>query len=115
MIVHATEAAGTAVRRVAASGRKDLVVVLGTGCCDSTAPYLYDGYYPGPDAVPVGNVEGVPIYAHRWLADLYGGLGALTLDCVVDSTGDSFSLESNLGCRLTLAVRTPGAGLSAAG
>jgi uncharacterized protein (DUF779 family) len=104
MIVDATDAARDIVRRVAAAGRSDLVVVLGTGCCDSTAPFLYDRYYPGPDAVLVGEVGGIPIYAHRWLADLYRPTGRLVLNCVPDVTGDSFSLESDLGRRLTLAV-----------
>lgn len=48
------------MRAVAASGREDLMMVLGTGCCDSTAPFLYDRYYPGPDVVEVGRVGDVP-------------------------------------------------------
>ena len=42
MRVRATAEAEEAVRRVAASGREDLVMVHGNGCCDSTAPYLFD-------------------------------------------------------------------------
>ena len=115
MKVSATEAAREAVRRVIAAGREDLVLVLGTGCCDSTAPYLYDRYYPGPDAVPVGDVEGVPVVAHRWLADLYGHGDGLEIDCRRDSASDSFSLESEQGCRLTLALATLREGRPAAG
>jgi uncharacterized protein (DUF779 family) len=115
MNVQATEGAREAVRRVAAAGRTDLVIVLGTGCCDSTAPYLYDHYYPGPDAVRVGQVEGVPVYAHRWLADLYADAEGLELDCAGDGISDSFSLESEFGCRLTLGVALPWKGLPAAG
>ena len=63
MEVLATERAADVVRRVAASGREDLVLVLGTGCCDSTAPYLYDRYLPGADAVRVGEVAAVPVFA----------------------------------------------------
>ena len=55
------------------------LMVLGTGCCDSTAPYLYDRYYPGSDVVRAGAVAGVPVFAHEWLARLYGD-GELVVD-----------------------------------
>ena len=80
-----------------------------------TAPYLYDHYYPGPDAVRVGEVEGVPVYARRWLTELYPDGQDLEIDCATDATSDSFSLESELGCRLTLGLAGPGKGLPAAG
>jgi uncharacterized protein (DUF779 family) len=69
--VRATPRAEDVVERVKAEGRSDLVMVLGSGCCDSTAPYLYDRYYPGSDVVRVGEVAGVPIFSHAWLARLY--------------------------------------------
>lgn len=108
MRVSATPAAEAVVRKVARSGREDLVMVLGTGCCDSTAPFLYDRYYPGPDAVRVGEVAGVPIYAHPWLAELYAGDDGLDLDVVEGVLSDSFSLEAEQGCRFTL--RAPARG-----
>lgn len=92
------------VRKVAAEGREGLVMVLGTGCCDSTAPFLYDRYYPGPDVVQVGEVAGVPVYAHEWLADLYAGADGLEVDVDEGVPNDSFSLESELDCRFTLRV-----------
>lgn len=102
MRVRATTGAEEAVRAVADSGRKDLVMVLGTGCCDSTAPFLYDRYYAGPDVVEVGRVAGVPVLAHRWLADLYANGDGLEIDVDRDAVSDSFSLETEHGCRLTL-------------
>jgi uncharacterized protein len=105
MRVTATNAAEGAVRAVEASGREDLVMVLGTGCCDSTAPFLYDRYYPGPDVVEVGSVAGVPVYAHEWLAGLYAGDDALVVDVDRGVVADSFSLETEHGCRFTLRVR----------
>ncbi len=92
------------VRKVADSGRQDLVMVLGTGCCDSTAPFLYDRYYPGPDAVEVGRVGDVPVFAHRWLADLYRDSDGLEVDVDQGVVSDSFSLESEHDCRFTLRV-----------
>jgi uncharacterized protein (DUF779 family) len=108
--VRATPAAEAVVRTVAASGRDELVMVLGTGCCDSTAPFLYDRYYPGADAVEVGRIGDVPVFAHRWLADLYDD-DALELDVDKQVVSDSFSLETEYDCRFTLRVpeRTPSA------
>jgi uncharacterized protein len=105
--VSATPQAEAVVRKVAASGREDLVMVLGTGCCDSTAPFLYDHYYPGADAVEVGRIGEVPVFAHRWLADLYGDGDGLEVDVDEGVLNDSFSLESEYDCRFTLRVRQP--------
>jgi len=93
------------VRKVAASGREDLVMVLGTGCCDSTAPFLFDRYYPGPDVLEVGRVADVLVFAHRWLADLYADGDGLEVDADEGVVNDSFSLESEFDCRFTLRLR----------
>jgi uncharacterized protein (DUF779 family) len=102
--VTATAEAEQAVRAVAASGREDLVMVLGTGCCDSTAPFLYDRYYPGPDVTEVGTVAGVPVVAHDWLARLYQDDEPLLVDVDRGVVADSFSLETEQGSRFTLRV-----------
>lgn len=105
-----TPGAEEAVRRVQQSGRRDLVIVLGTGCCDSTAPFLYDRYHPGVDAVRVGETGGVPVLAPRWLAELYADGEGVEIDVEEDVLSDSFSLEAEFGCRLRLRVpaRAPG-------
>jgi uncharacterized protein (DUF779 family) len=108
MNVTVSPAAQAVVQRVAAEGRRDLVMVLGTGCCDSTAPFLYDRYYPGPDAVAVGDVDGVPVYAHRWLASLYEDGDGLEIDVEDDVANDSFSLESDFDCRFVLRLHGEG-------
>ena len=104
MRVEPTAAAQATVRKVAEGGRQDLVMILGTGCCDSTAPFLYDRYVAGPDAVEVGQVAGVPVLAHGWLAKLYAGSDGLVLDVDEGVQTDSFSLESEYDCRFTLRV-----------
>jgi uncharacterized protein len=103
--VSATPAARSVVRRIEAEGREGLVMILGTGCCDSTAPFLYDRYYPGPDVVEVGTVGGVPILAHRWMAELYEDSALLEIDVDEGFPNDSFSLESEYDARFTLRVR----------
>jgi uncharacterized protein (DUF779 family) len=79
-------------------------MMLGDGCCDSTAPFLYDRYEPEPDAVPVGEIAGVPVLAHRWLAELYGDRPELEVDVDEGLANDSLSLESEYDCRFALRV-----------
>ena len=104
MNVTVTGAAEGMVRRVRTEGRENLIMVLGTGCCDSTSPFLYDNYLPEPDAEPVGTIDGVPIMAPKWLADLYPGDAGLVVDVDAGVANDSFSLESEYDCRFTLRV-----------
>jgi len=100
--IDATDAAARAVERVRASGRDDLVIVLSSGCCDSTAPFLYDHYIPEPGSEPVGELNGVRVLAPAWLARLYAGDETLVLDAEEDVVEDSFSLETEHGMRLVL-------------
>ena len=104
MNVSVTEAATDLVRRVRAEGRDNLIMVLGTGCCDSTSPFLYDNYIPEPDSQPVGTIDGVEIVAPKWLADLYPGEEGLVVDMDSGVVNDSLSLESEFDCRFTLRV-----------
>jgi uncharacterized protein (DUF779 family) len=83
-------------------------MVLSNGCCDSTAPFLYDNYVTEPDAQPVGVVEGVTVMAPAWLLKLYPADDLLTIDVEQGVTEDSFSLETDFDCRFVL--RAPIAG-----
>jgi len=101
----ATPQAEAVIRKVAESGRDHLVMVLGNGCCDSTAPFLYDRFYPGSDVVTVGGVADVPVFAQGWLAGLYAH-DDIPVEIDVDEgiPNDSFSVESEFDCRFTLRV-----------
>lgn len=78
-----------------------LTVTIGTGCCESTAPFLYEDFWPGPDQEPVGDVDGVVIYAPAYLRRLYPGDQGPRLE-VVEELGESLSVETELGVRLAL-------------
>ena len=100
--VDATKEAEEIVRRVRAHGRENLVMVLSNGCCDATAPYLYDHYITEPDALAVGTIERVTVMAPGWLARLYPGGDTLTIDVERGVLDDSFSLETEFDCRFVL-------------
>ena len=101
--IEGTEAAEKVVRRVRASGRENLVMILSNGCCDATAPYLYDDYIAEPDAQPIGAVGDVAVLAPGWLAKLYSSEDdVLTIDVEHGVLDDSFSLETELDCRFVL-------------
>ena len=105
MIVEATDRARRVVAEMAQRRAGTLTVTIGTGCCESTAPFLYEDFWPGPDQAPVGEVEGVAIYAPEYLRSQYPGDEGVVLD-VADELGESLSVETELGCRLIL--RGPG-------
>jgi uncharacterized protein (DUF779 family) len=102
MQVDATPEAVRLVRRVREQGRSNLVMVLSNGCCDATAPYLYDDHVTEPGSRQVGLVDGVVVMAPGWLAKLYPGEDALTIDVEDGVLDDSFSLETEFDCRFVL-------------
>jgi uncharacterized protein (DUF779 family) len=96
-----TDAAGEIVARVRSELGDDLTLLIGNGCCDSTAPFLFARYVPGPAERRVGEAAGVPVYLDAALLELFDGR-EVVIDAREDSDGDSFSAESELGARLTM-------------
>ncbi|MBA2504921.1 MAG: DUF779 domain-containing protein [Thermoleophilaceae bacterium] len=75
--------------------------MIGNGCCDSTAPFLFSRHMRGPNEEHVGEVAGVPVLLDSQLVPLFGG-HEVVIDAKPDPGGDSFSCESELGLRLSL-------------
>ena len=98
-----TPAAEEALERVRGELGDELTLLIGNGCCDSTAPFLFSRYAPGPGETRVGEVAGVPVVLDAALAGLFDGR-EVVID-VRDGNGaeeDSFSCETELGLRLTM-------------
>ena len=104
--VTGTAAAARIVERAKRDRRGALVFTIGTGCCESTAPFLYEDFWPGPDSERVGEVAGVPVYAPEYLRALYPGDDGVTVDVDEGSMAESMSIETEYGCRFIL--RDPG-------
>jgi uncharacterized protein (DUF779 family) len=101
MRVTGTDAAARIVERSRRDRRGALVFTIGTGCCESTAPFLYEDFWPGPDSETVGEVAGVPVYAPAYLRALYPGDDGVTID-VEELMAESMSIETEYGYRFIL-------------
>lgn len=101
MQVTATDRAAEVVADMGERRAGVLTITIGTGCCESTAPFLYEDFWPGPDQAPVGEVGGVTVYAPEYLREQYPGDDGVVLD-VVEELGESLSIETELSCRLIL-------------
>lgn len=101
MLVTATDRAVRVLEEMKARRSGTLTVTIGTGCCESTAPFLYEDFWPGPDQERVGDVAGLAVFAPEYLRRQYPGDDGMVLD-VVDELGESLSVETELGCRFVL-------------
>ena len=106
MKVTGTPAAARAIDDVRRRRSGDLVITIGTGCCDSTAPFLYEDFWPGPDEEIVGEVAGVPVYAPAHLRSLYPGGEGFVIDIDERVWAESFSIETETGARFALRSAT---------
>ena len=91
-----TDAAVDVIGQVRAARGDDLSLVIGNGCCDSTAPYLYDRYYPG------SNLHGVRVFVEDGIARSFEGREVVVDASAGDIQPDSFSCEAELGYRFSL-------------
>jgi uncharacterized protein len=96
-----TKAAAEVVNRVRTARPGDLSLVIGNGCCDSTAPFLFEDYLPGPNEREVAQLEGVRILLDEAIAQSFKGR-EVVVDVGGDPQPDSFSCESELGYRFFL-------------
>ena len=102
MHVSGTPAAARVVERVRQDRSGALVFTIGTGCCESTAPFLYEDFWPGPDAERVGEVAGVDVYAPAYLRGLYPAEDGVVIDVDEGLMAESMSIETEYSCRFVL-------------
>ena len=96
-----TGAAADVVGRVRAGRSGELALVIGNGCCDSTAPFLFEDYLGGPNEREVAVIEGMRVLVDETVARSFAGR-EVVIDVTRDPQPDSFSCEAELGYRFTL-------------
>ena len=96
-----TEAAAALLERSRKTFGDELTLVIGNGCCDSTAPFLFSRYVSGPAETRVGEIGGVPVLLDTALVALFEGR-EVVIDAGPDPGGDSFSCETELGQRFKM-------------
>jgi uncharacterized protein (DUF779 family) len=99
--VTATSAAEAVIERAKLARTGALTITIGTGCCESTAPFLYEDFWPGPDQEVVGEVADVPVYAPDYLRAMYPDGDGVVID-LFDGIAESMSIETEWDCRLYL-------------
>ena len=78
-----------------------LVILIGGGCCENSAPILMKNFRVGQSDRLLGEVDGIKVYAAAEMFPLVSGTPSI-ID-VTDGRGSgSFSLEIPRGVRLTL-------------
>jgi uncharacterized protein (DUF779 family) len=101
MRVTATPRAEAVIERAKQARSGVLTITIGTGCCESTAPFLYEDFWPGPDQQVVGDVADVSVYAPDYLRAMYPGDDGVVID-LFDGIAESMSIETEWDCRLFL-------------
>ena len=96
-----TPRAAAVIEQVKAERDGSLSLVIGNGCCDATAPFLFADYLPGPTERLVCETEGVPVFVDEAIIGSFEGR-EVVVDASDDPQPDSFSCESELGVRLVL-------------
>jgi uncharacterized protein (DUF779 family) len=97
-----TDTAKEVIGRVRERRGDDLSLVIGNGCCDSTAPFLFAGYFAGPNEREVEGVVGVRVFVEDGIAKSFEGREVVVDASEGDVPPDSFSCEAELGFRFTL-------------
>lgn len=103
--VAVTEEAAHVLREIRGERSGRLSITIEGGCCEGSAPHLYEDYLVPPGSQAIGDAEGIPVYLPPPLDRLYGD-AALVIDIVDDPASDAFSIETARGLRLVLRERS---------
>ena len=99
--VHITPRAAEIVARVRAERSGALTFTIDGGCCEGTAPHLFEDAVITPGAEQIGQAAGVPVYLQPAMVAPYCA-AEITIDVVDDATSDALSLETEHGVRFVL-------------
>src|SRR5512143_401278 len=99
--VRITPRAAAVVSRVRSERTNPLTFTIDGGCCEGTAPHLFEHAVLTSGAEKIGEVDGVPVYLQPAMVPLYAG-AEITIDVIDDPTADALSVETEYGMRFVL-------------
>jgi len=99
--LHVSDGAAAVIREVRSDRGGRLTITIDGGCCEGTAPHLYENYVVPAGCIEVGRFDGIPVYIPGALGDQYAD-ARITIDVIDDPVSDAMSLETSLGKRLVL-------------
>jgi len=100
-IVHITPRAAAVVSRIRGERRGPLTFTIDGGCCEGTAPHLFEDAVITPGAEKVGQVECVAIYLQPAMVPMYAD-AEITIDVIDEPLSDALSLETAYGLRFVV-------------
>ncbi len=99
--IHITPRAAEFVARVRADRLGPLTFTIDGGCCEGTAPHLFENAVITSGAIQVGQVAAVPVYLQPAMVEPYAD-AEVTIDVVDEVTSESMSAETEYGVRFVL-------------
>jgi len=99
--VTVSERAAEVLGRVRAEVAGPLTISIDGGCCEGTAPHLYDNYVVPYGSIEVARAEGIPIFIPPHFREQFDG-ASFEIDAVDDQGSDAMSLETRFGLRLVM-------------
>lgn len=100
-VVRITPCAAAVLSRARRERSGPLTFTIDGGCCEGTAPHLFEHAVITSGAEKVGEVQGVPVYLQPAMIRLYAE-AVLTIDVVDEPRSDALSLETEYGLRFVL-------------
>ena len=99
--IRITDRAAEVVARLRRERSGPLTFTIDGGCCEGTAPHLFEHAVITSTAQKAGEVAGVPVYLQAAMVPLYADAD-VTIDVVEEPLSDAMSLETALGLRFVL-------------
>jgi uncharacterized protein (DUF779 family) len=101
-VLNVSPAAAEVIERVRAERSGPLSFSIDGGCCEGTAPHLFEHYFQNDvvasGAKPVAQIEGIPVYMTPAMAHIYRD-AVVTIDVGPDEMAEAMSLETEYGLR----------------
>lgn len=99
--IRITPRASEVLGRVRSGRSGRLSFTIDGGCCEGTAPHLFEDAVITSAAEKAGEVEGIPVYLQSAMIEPYRR-AEVTIDVVDEPLSESMSLETELGVRFVL-------------